>query len=125
MSMEFYGDLISKCHMIMKERTPVPCYKLISSPSTKLKLKDNHYQTPCSISCSRFLLQNMSGRIFMFMVFISKTTYVVVKWCYLLVCVRDIHSGSQRTRADVSIFFTPPLLHTAAVCFFCEGNLAL
>ena len=108
--------------------TPVLGYCLLSSPSTKLKLKDNHYQTPCSISCSRFLLQNMrgqSGRIFMFMVFISKTTYVVVKWCYLLVCVRDIHSGSQRTRAYVSIFFTPPLLHTAAVCFFCEGNLAL
>ena len=48
MSMEFYGDYISKCHIIMNKRTPVPGYRLLPSPSTKLKLKDNHYDTPCS-----------------------------------------------------------------------------
>ena len=31
----------------MNKKTPVPGYRLLSSPSTKLKLKDNHYQTPC------------------------------------------------------------------------------
>ena len=35
--------------MIMNERTPVPGYKLLPSPSMKLKLKDNHYETPCII----------------------------------------------------------------------------
>ena len=35
--------------MIMNKRTPVPGYKLLPSPSTKLKLKDNHYETPCII----------------------------------------------------------------------------
>ena len=49
MSMQFYGDKISKWHMIMNKRTPFPGYRLLPSPSTKLKLKDNHYETPCSI----------------------------------------------------------------------------
>ena len=31
----------------MNKKTPVPGYRLLSSPSTKLKLKDNHYETPC------------------------------------------------------------------------------
>ena len=31
----------------MNKRTPVPGYRLLPSPSTKLKLKDNHYDTPC------------------------------------------------------------------------------
>ena len=31
----------------MNERSPVSAYRLLSRPSTKLKLKDNHYQTPC------------------------------------------------------------------------------
>ena len=31
----------------MNKRTPVPGYRLLSSPSMKLKLKDNHYETPC------------------------------------------------------------------------------
>ena len=33
--------------MIMNKRTPVPGYRLLPSSSTKLKLKDNHYETPC------------------------------------------------------------------------------
>ena len=37
----------------MNKRTPVPGYRLLSSPSTKLKLKDNHYQTPCSSQYAR------------------------------------------------------------------------
>ena len=32
----------------MNKKTPVPGYRLLSSPSTKLKLKDNHYETPCT-----------------------------------------------------------------------------
>ena len=47
MRMEFYGDKISKCHIIMNKRTPLPGYRLFSRPSTDLKLKYNHYQTPC------------------------------------------------------------------------------
>ena len=39
MSKEFYGNVISKCHIIMSKRTPVPPYRLLSSPSTKLNLK--------------------------------------------------------------------------------------
>ena len=31
----------------MNKRTPVPGYRLLPSPSMKLKLKDNHYDTPC------------------------------------------------------------------------------
>ena len=31
----------------MNKRTPVPGYRLLSSPSTKLTLKDNHSLTPC------------------------------------------------------------------------------
>ena len=34
----------------MNKRTPVPGYRLLSSPSMKLKLKDNHYETPCIFS---------------------------------------------------------------------------
>ena len=51
MSIEFYGDYISKCHMIMNKRTPFPGSRLLPSQSKKLKLKDNHYGTPCSM-CS-------------------------------------------------------------------------
>ena len=44
--MEFYGHKISKCHIIINKRKPVmPGYRLLSSSSTKLKLKDNYYQT--------------------------------------------------------------------------------
>ena len=32
----------------MNKRTPLPGYRLLSSPSTKLKLKDSHYETPCN-----------------------------------------------------------------------------
>ena len=31
----------------MNKRAPVPGYRLLSSPSMKLKLKDDHYETPC------------------------------------------------------------------------------
>ena len=47
--------------MIMNKRTPVPGYRLLPSPSTKLKLKDNHYETPCIFTltkaCQNLLLQ--------------------------------------------------------------------
>ena len=43
MSMESYGDTISKCHIMMNKRTPVPGYRLLSSPSMNLKLQDYHY----------------------------------------------------------------------------------
>ena len=33
----------------MNKRTPVPGYRLLPSLSTKLKLKDNHYEAPCMI----------------------------------------------------------------------------
>ena len=33
----------------MNQRKPVPGYRLLSIASTKLKLKDNHYQTPCRL----------------------------------------------------------------------------
>ena len=36
----------------MNKRTPLPGYRLLSSPSTKLKLKDNHYETPCIFALS-------------------------------------------------------------------------
>ena len=33
----------------MNKRIPVPDYRLLCSLSTKLKLKDNHNQTPCTM----------------------------------------------------------------------------
>ena len=37
MSMESYGDTISKCHIMMNKRTPVPGYRLLSSLNAMLK----------------------------------------------------------------------------------------
>ena len=37
----------------MNKKTPVPGYRLLSSPSTRLKLKDTHYDTPCMYACKR------------------------------------------------------------------------
>ena len=45
MIMEFYGGQISKCHNLINKRTLVPGHRLLSSPITNLKLKDNHYLT--------------------------------------------------------------------------------
>ena len=37
----------------MNKRTPVPGYRLLPIPSTKLQRKDNHYYTPCT-SCRKY-----------------------------------------------------------------------
>ena len=47
----------------MKKRTPVPGYRLLSSPSMKLKLKDNHYETPCSFVKPAECYVLLSGKI--------------------------------------------------------------
>ena len=41
----------------MNKRTPVPGYRLLPSPSTKLKLKENHYDTPCSFENRKHLIE--------------------------------------------------------------------
>ena len=35
-------------YMSNQQKTPVPAYMFLSSPSNKLKLFFNHYETPCS-----------------------------------------------------------------------------
>ena len=48
--MNFYLVVLDIKMSLMNKRTPVPGYRLLSSPSTKLKLKDIHYETPCITS---------------------------------------------------------------------------
>ena len=48
----------------MNERTPLPGYRLFSRPSTDLKLKYNHYQTPCTILVNNIWRERSAGNDF-------------------------------------------------------------
>ena len=47
----------------MNKRTPVPGYRLLRSPSTKIKLKDNHYETPCSTDRAIYVVQVSTDQV--------------------------------------------------------------
>ena len=42
-----FWKLDMKMYMSNQHKTPVPAYRLLSSPSNKLTLFINHYETPC------------------------------------------------------------------------------
>ena len=44
-----FGSTILKCKDLIEKSTPLPAHSLYSSPSIKLKLYFNHYESPCII----------------------------------------------------------------------------
>ena len=104
------------------KNTLVPGYRLLSSTSTGLKLKDNHYQTPCMcINMGHRYMCAVLISVYRILAFMCSSSFFVLN-VFVYVCILLLFLCTLLIfLCTVSVFVGTELVFVCTCCTFCTG----